>query len=121
MARTPLTRTLHLAAVLALCSGIGLTALEGPLIAGLGGGDMTLVDQLLPNSNAELRQAAPIGPIDPLAQAEAAAQLTLGLLLIVLGFFIHGLARFREERPVHITAQPPAKRQPSWFWVEMRM
>lgn len=117
MARTPFTRSLHLLAAVALFSGISLTALQGPLFASLAGGDVMLINEVIPG--AQLRQAPPAAA-DPLAQAEAAAQLVLGLMLIVLGFFLHGFARVREERPVHITVAPKKKPR-TWFWVEMRV
>lgn len=119
MKRTPLTRSLHLFAGIALLAGISLTALHGPVFASLSGGDMTIVDQMLPGG--EQQRASPAAAPDPLAQAQAATQLSLGLLLIVLGFFLHGLARTREERPVHITVVPGKKRRSAWFWMEMRM
>lgn len=119
MKRTPLSGSLHLFAGIALLSGIAISTMEMPLLARLGGGDMALVDQLLPY-NEQLRPA-PTETADPLAQAEAAAQLTLGLMLIVLGFFVHGLARAREERPVHISVVPPKKRPAKWFWMELRI
>lgn len=119
MKRTPLTRSLHLFAGITLLSGIAVTTMEGSLLASLGGGDMALVDQLLPY-NEQLREA-PSAAANPLAQAEAAARLTLGLMLIVLGFFLHGLARVREERPVHITVKQSQKRSSKWFWMEMRL
>lgn len=53
-------------------------------------------------------------------KATAADQLVVGILLILLGFFLHALVLSREERKVHITVKPRRSMR-QWFLVEMRM
>jgi hypothetical protein len=77
------------------------------------------------------------GPTHPAAaaalyqQAFAGYELIIGLLLILLGFFLHAYLVSRTgERNVHITSvakdtkttlstQPAASR--SWYWIEMKI
>lgn len=54
-------------------------------------------------------------------KANAADELVVGILLIMLGFFLHALIVSREERKVHITAKPSRRTVREWFWVEMRV
>lgn len=69
-------------------------------------------------TTAELHAAAAIET--GYAQAYAAANLVTGILLIVLGFFIHALVRAREELTVPVTVKPKQKKT-TWFWMEMRV
>jgi hypothetical protein len=52
-------------------------------------------------------------------QSDAAAQLALGILLVILTLSINVLAHMRDEKPVRVTVKPKKRR--SWFWVEMRV
>jgi hypothetical protein len=62
----------------------------------------------------------------PLYESAAAGmQLAVGVLLIVLGFFLHALFMAGDERRVRVHAVDKPKlvlqKQPQWFWIEMRM
>lgn len=94
-------------AALALVVGITISAQTLPLYASLTSTELHPVEGMI---------------ITPsYVQADTAAQLLLGMLLIVLGFFIYGLARTKEEgRPVHISVRPK-KKQPAWYWLEVRL
>jgi hypothetical protein len=59
-------------------------------------------------------------------QANASAQMVIGILLILLGFFLHGLLESHEERTVPVkvgkrkkSAHRPKKR--NLFWMEMQV
>lgn len=56
--------------------------------------------------------------------ANASDELVVGILLIMLGFFLHALVLSRESRKVHVTSIPRKEAKPrtrDLFWVEMRM
>jgi hypothetical protein len=58
--------------------------------------------------------------------AVAGQQLVTGILLILLGFFLHALFLSQQtgERRVHVTAAPtqkPVFKKGQWFWVEMKI
>lgn len=114
-------QSLNLVAGLMLISGISLAAMQAPTYANLSGGGASVGINLQSN-DVELRPAATVTYINPYQQADAGIQLILGMLLIMLGFFIHGFARASSERPVHITIAPPKpKHEHKWFWMEMRI
>jgi hypothetical protein len=98
--------------ILSLIMGIGITASQGSLYANVTGVGSTVFHTAAP---------AQIAFTQPLMAAQAGANFVFGILLIVLGFFIHGLVRARDERHVHITVKPSKKRRASWFWMEMRV
>lgn len=54
-----------------------------------------------------------------------ASQLVTGILLVTLGFFLHVLwishQKAKEEQPVRVTVKKSKKKEPTWFWVEMRI
>ena len=54
-------------------------------------------------------------------KANAADELVVGILLIMLGFFLHALVMSRDERNVHITVKPSRRKIREWFWIEMRV
>ncbi len=52
------------------------------------------------------------------------SQLITSILFVVLGFFLHVLwvsHRNNGERPVHVSVKKGAKKEPTWFWMEMRI
>lgn len=70
------------------------------------------------------------GAADTDATADSAMRdLALGMLLLLLGFLLHGLIVTRGERTVHVTAQPSrvrswqrhGKRRETWYWVELQI
>ena len=117
-----LHRLLNVVAGLALITGIGLSSQGMALYASLSGQGATILSPAKPSTNgAELHAAADSVSVS-FERADAGLQLVLGILLIVLGFFIHGLVRARqEERPVHISVVPSRKKRSVWYWLEMRV
>jgi hypothetical protein len=113
---TLLSRSLNLFAAFSIFCGIGLTGYGAPLYASITPDGAARLNAMLPEG-AQLYTAAPAA-INPYQAADAAIQLTTGILLIVLGFFAHGLSRMRSERPVHITIKK-SKRRRMWYWMEM--
>jgi hypothetical protein len=99
--------------------GIAPIAQQTLSLASLTAPGSTVMDRAA-TAGIQLHQAASAVP-NVYQQADAAIQLVMGILLIVLGFFLHALARMQNgERPVHITVKPKKKRQ-MWFWVDMRI
>lgn len=120
MTHTLLIHGLKGIAALVLVTGITISAHTAPLYASLSSGQGLMVINQPEVTGETLRSAAEVVLTPSYAQAEASAQLVLGMLLIVLGFFIYGLARTQEEgRPVHITVKP--KKQVQWYWLELRL
>src|SRR2546430_581484 len=111
MARTKTPKRLSALPGISLVSGLGFTAIPAPLYAQLSG---------VGSATTDLKIMQPVArTLVIYDHADVPTQLTLGMLLIVLGFFLHGLARMRDERPVHISVKP--KKRKSWFWVELRV
>lgn len=108
-----LPRMLNTLAGLSLAAGIAVSGSVTISQASLTHPGSTLLDSM-----SQLH-AAPVVSI--YERADAGIQLIAGILLVLLGFFLHALARTRSgERPVHITVKPSAKRR-MWFWIEMRV
>lgn len=86
--------------------------------------DLTGMDadiSLHPAATSIIKTPAVVTSVLPAYEkANAADELVVGILLIMLGFFLHALAVSREERNVHITVKPRKKLR-EWFWVEMRV
>lgn len=121
MTHTLISKGLNLLAAFALISGIGLSASQTMLYASLSGQGSTLMDPMAQTGSEELHSAPMLMTADAYQSIDARIQLVIGILLIVLGLFIHGLARARDERNVHITVKPSAKkRRTMWYWMEMR-
>ncbi len=108
-----LPRALNALAGLSLTAGIVVSGSLALTQASLSAPGSTLLD-----SGGQLHAAT---VIDVYQSADAGIQLIAGILLVLLGFFLHALARTRSgERPVHITVKPSTKRR-MWFWIEMRV
>lgn len=104
---------LNALAGLSLTAGIAISGSLAVTHASLTHPGSTLLDSM-----GQLH-AAPI--TDVYERADAGIQLIAGILLVLLGFFLHALARTQSgERPVHITVKPSAKRR-MWFWIEMHV
>ncbi len=82
-------------------SGVGSTVIEHPAA-----------------TETTLRSASYISFAPLYERAYAGEQLVLGILLIVLGFFVHGLLRTNGERKVHVTSKPRKQTQ-RFFFVEL--
>jgi len=57
-------------------------------------------------------------------QTIIASQLVTGILLVTLGFFLHVLwvsHKANGERPVRVSVKKSKKKQPSWYWMEVRI
>jgi len=112
-------RFLNILSAVALIWGTTISAMQTVSQAFLTGGGVTVLNKL-PSAGQELHAAADVLPVI-IARADSGIQLITGMLLIVLGGFLHALARMQNgERPVHITVKPAKKRQ-MWFWVDMRI
>lgn len=111
---------LHGTAVFALMSGVGLCASSAPLYGSLSGVGSDVLTSGMP-SGTVLQAADAIAITHAYQAADAAIQLILGMLLILLGLFIHGFARTQDERRVHITVKPSQKKRSLWYWMELRM
>lgn len=110
-------RFLNILSVTALLSGITSIAGQTISVASLTAPGSTVIDRV--TTGMQMHQAADVLP-GAYAQADAAIQLSAGILFILLGFFLHALARMQNgERPVHITVKP--KKRQMWFWVDMRI
>ncbi|HVW66304.1 MAG TPA: hypothetical protein VHA78_01070 [Candidatus Peribacteraceae bacterium] len=88
--------------------------------ADLTGGGATV--SLHPAATSMLKTPAVVTNVLPAYEkANAADELVVGILLIMLGFFLHALVMSREERNVHITVKPSRRKVREWFWIEMRV
>lgn len=116
MTHKPLSKALNLFAAIISASGAIIACAAAPLYAAVTGQGSNILEQL-PAEEA-LRSAATMYP-EQFASVEAGIQLILGMLLLLLGLFIHAFVRSTDERPVHITAVPTRKKS-TWFWMEMR-
>ena len=127
------THFLNKAATLSLAVGIMLTikgniALLGDL-TGQGSLIQSSPQTALMQPREELHSAAPFAVAA--SQTFTAQQITIGILLILLGFLLHAMTMTRNnERKVHITVKPKqntasnipqAFQKQQWFWVEMRL
>lgn len=125
MTHKPLSHALTVLTGLIVSSGVVLTMTSGTnyLQAELTGQGSTVIDAELHSAAQTPAQLQQGGSFVPLYErAYAAEQLVLGILLIVLAFFFHGLVRARDEQPVHITVkQPKKKKQPAWYWIELKV
>lgn len=108
---------LNLAAAFALVTGISMAGAYAPTYAALSGYGSMVTEKAA--VGAELRSAAGAVPIDLYVQADAAAQLALGVLLITLGFFLHGLSRMRDERPVKVRKGSKKKHSQKFLWMQL--
>lgn len=124
MTNTRIRAFLHSATVLSLAIGLTMTAESGvdfahATVSGVG----TLVVETAKHAAASELMFEPAPFVQAYEKAHAAEHMTLGIMLIVLGFFFHALLRARDERPVHITVKPSKKRrkQVAWFWMEIRV
>lgn len=54
-----------------------------------------------------------------------ASQLVTGILLVTLGFFLHVLwvshKKSKDEQPVRISVKKGKKKEPTWYWMEVRI
>lgn len=106
----------------ALVLGIALTTVgsAGTLAANISGGGATILE-----TSGGLHGAA----FSPQYEAAAAAwQLTLGLLLILLGFFLHAYMMAKDERPVRVKGAKKSKAHKrskksgkSWYWMQLKV
>jgi|GEM_PF-3085328 len=126
MTHKPLSHAFAVVTGLIVSGGIILTMTAGNdyVRAELTGQGSTVIDAELHSAAqtpAQLQRGS--GSFVPLYErAYAAEQLVLGILLIVLAFFFHGLVRVRDEQPVHITVKPPTKKkQAAWYWIELKV
>jgi len=114
-------QSLNLVAAMVLMAGISVCTMQVETYAQLSGYGSSAGISFQPEE-AVLRPAVTTTYVSSYQQADAGIQLILGMLLIVLGFFVHGLARSTHERSVHITIAPPKpKHERKWFWMEMRI
>lgn len=116
MTHKTLSKTLNLFAAVLSASGAIIACAAAPLYAAVTGQGSNLMEQF--PADETLRAAANMYP-EQFATVEAGIQLILGMLLLLLGLFIHAFVRTTDERPVHITAVPSRKKS-TWFWMEMR-
>lgn len=52
------------------------------------------------------------------------SQLITSVLFVVLGFFLHVLwvsNKNNGERPVHVTVKKRKKKEPTWYWMELKV
>lgn len=122
MAHNFLSKAANLVTILTLTTGIAMTTLHGQsyVQASLSGQGSTVFDQPMPE-DVTMRPAATIDVPAGYVRAHAAQQFVLGILLIVLGFFIHGLIRMRDEQRVHISVKPRKRQKQRVFWMELQM
>jgi len=53
------------------------------------------------------------------------SQLVTGVLFVLLGFFLHAVLVSHKspagERPVHVTVKKRKKKEPTWYWMELKI
>lgn len=53
------------------------------------------------------------------------SQLITGVLFVLLGFFLHAILVSHKspsgERPVHVTVKKRKKKEPTWYWMELKI
>ncbi len=113
---------------LILTSGIALTIGNGLMYAQVdyqSGGGATL----------QMHGAAPeVNPLQPTMEAtnavlpayeraNASTEMVVGILLILLGFFLHGLLRTQDERNVRVKAVPRKAKstKKKWYYLELQV
>lgn len=121
MTHTLLRTAINAVAALFFASGLGLMATQAAINASVSGVGSSIIEA------APTHEAAAIISQEIVEQTSnntgGGMQLIIGVVLILIGLFIHGFVHVPNERPVHITIAPP-RRKPrvmSWFWVEMKV
>lgn len=121
MAKTHFTKALRISATMTILSGLMLSSVYAYSFAEVTGLGTTVPQQVISTiTGAEYKPAAMSSPVNVYDKAGAAVQVSLGMLLVIAGLFLHLAARLREERPVHITVAPK-KKELTMFWVEMNV
>lgn len=123
-----MTHTLkHLLTASVLSIGISLVGVHGMIytqgqLTGVGTG---LSDSLVIEGGAMAVTIHAAAAASPYVRAESAIHMILGMLFILMGFFLHALFRSQYERKVHISVVPkkekPVISKESYFWVEMKV
>ena len=123
-----MTHTLkHFLTAIVLTAGIALTSANGLIYtqANLTGVGTGLKDTIVIKGGAIEATIHAAATGSPYIRAAAAINMILGMLFILMGFFLHALFRSQYERKVHITVAPkkekPVISRESWFWVEMKV
>lgn len=88
-----------------------------------GGAYTTNFEQEVELSGSQLAIAAPVQLHAAAAQqpASASAQLIIGMILVLFGFFVHAMMVMRHERPIRVHAAPrprQPKRLPFEYYLE---
>lgn len=113
------SRILHTFSVVALVSGIFMSVTHMHTLASVTQHSTTMLNVPHELSTDTLYSAAMAQ--NAYGLANAGVQLIIGILLILLGFFLHAFVRMQHgERTVHITVKPSNKRR-MWYWMEMRL
>ncbi len=112
-------RSLQILSAMALLWGIGLTAAHSLAIGSLTAPGSTVVER---GPVGETLHSAAFMTAS-MERADAGIQLITGILLILLGFFLHAFARMQNgERPVHISVKERShEKRRMWYWIEMRI
>jgi hypothetical protein len=111
-------RSLQILSAIALLWGIGLTAAHSLAI-----GSLTAPGSTMLHTSASTEEILHSAAYVAMERADAGIQLITGILLILLGFFLHAFARMQNgERPVHISVKPGKnEKRRMWYWIEMRI
>ena len=113
---------------LVLVSGITLTVANAMVYKGaaeLTGGGAAVLHSAAATKVLTQERILP-AVMESYAPASAADEFVIGILLILLGFFLHAsIASYEKnaERNVPITVVPgtPKRERKGWFWIEMRL
>lgn len=112
-----------------LTSGIALTIgnqlIYASVVFGSGGGAQLQMHSAAP-AEIQTTMEATSAVLPAYEQANASVQMVVGILLILLGFFLHGLLASHDERTVKVKAVPRKKQahktsKKHLFWMEMRV
>lgn len=120
MKHTPITNGLRALALMIIIGGFSYSTMNGYTFASLTQVTTPLTFENTAVSTDAQLAAANHSLVTVYDKADAAVQITLGMMLVILGLFVLLLARMRDEHNVHITAVPPVK-PPSWFWMELKI
>ncbi len=119
-------RALRVITALVLAYGIALTAMNGITYtrAELSGGGATVLT-LHPAASSTIRQAMAIpSALGTHQPTNAADEFVMGILLILLGFFLHAFLvsyEHRSERNIPIKVIPRKKKSSAIYWMQVKV
>lgn len=115
------THPLRLAAMAFVLAGSVLSfQAEWTMLTGQLSGQGSSLTSLGVMDDTALHMAGP-AVAETMRSAEIGIQLIFGVLLVLLGFFLHALLATREEHAVPIRIVEKPKRRRAFYWMEMHV